>query len=65
MIFRLRQKPSKRDVAWSESELLNSVQTHRLNSKEGEIKNSNYLRINNTNMDPGEVASKIKDRFNL
>ena len=62
---RLAHKPSKRDVAWSESDLLNSVENHRLNSREGEIKESNYLRINNTDLSPKKVAQKIKHRFDL
>ena len=62
---RLVHKPSKRDVEWSESNLLNSVENQRLNSKEGEIKVNNYLRINNTDLDPVAVAKQIKDRFLL
>tara|TARA_B100000745_G_scaffold232494_1_gene156395 strand:+ start:108 stop:668 length:561 start_codon:yes stop_codon:yes gene_type:complete len=62
---RLVHKPSKRDVEWSESNLLNSVENHRLNSKEGEIEEENYLRINNTKLGPEAVASAIKERFNL
>lgn len=38
---------------------------HRPNSLEGEIKEKNYLRINNTDLDPTTVAQKIKEKFNL
>jgi hypothetical protein len=38
---------------------------HRLNSLEGEIKEKNYFRIDNTKISPEIVAQKIKDRFNL
>ena len=62
---RLNHKPSKRDIAWSESNLLESVENHRLNSREGEIKEANYLRIDNTNLSPEEVAMAIKDQFDL
>ena len=38
---------------------------HRLNSEEGEVKEENYLRIDNTNLSPETVALKIKEKFNL
>ncbi|MCA9359473.1 AAA family ATPase [Candidatus Kaiserbacteria bacterium] len=62
---RLAHKPTKRDIEWSEGELLNSLDKHRLNSKEGEIESQNYIRINNNDLSPEEVAVKIKERFNL
>ena len=62
---RLAYKPSKRDVKWSESNLLNSVENHRLNSREGEVKETNYVRINNTDLSPEDVAEMIKGRFDL
>jgi hypothetical protein len=62
---RLAHKPSKRDVAWSESNLLHFVQNHRLNSRPGEIQESNYIRINNTDLEPAAVAAMIKERFDL
>lgn len=57
--------PTKRNIQWSEQELLNSVNKYRLNSKEGEIKQKNYLRINNTNLSAENVAKMIKDEFKL
>lgn len=57
--------PTKRNIQWSEQELLNSVNKYRLNSKEGEIKQKNYLRINNTNLSEENVAKMIKDEFKL
>lgn len=62
---RLAHKPTKRDIEWSEGELLNSLDKHRLNSNEGEIESRNYIRINNNDLSPKEVAIKIKERFNL
>ena len=62
---RLAHKPTKRDIEWSEGELLNSLDKHRLNSNEGEIDNPNYIRINNTDLSPEEVAKMIKERFSL
>ncbi len=62
---RLEHKPTKRNIEWSENELKDSMLTHRLNSKEGEIKEANYIRINNTVINPVEVAKIIKNKFNL
>jgi hypothetical protein len=62
---RLQHKPTKRDVKHSESNLLSSMETHRLNSLDGEITKSNYLRINNEGLSPDGVAGMIKERFAL
>jgi len=62
---RLNHKPTKRDVARSEDELMRGHLKHRANSLEGEITERNYLRINNTDVRPELVAQKIKDTFGL
>lgn len=62
---RLSYKPSKRDFEWSEKDLLKSVEKYRLNSKPNEIKEKNYLRINNTNISAKDTAQMIKERFQL
>ncbi len=62
---RLEHKPSKRNLDWSERDLLKSAQHKRLNSMEGEITRKNYLRIDNTNLNAGEVAKRIKEKFEL
>jgi hypothetical protein len=62
---RLEHKPTKRNIEWSENELKKSMEKHRLNSAEGEIQEKNYLRINNTELDPVIVAQKIRKTFNL
>ncbi|RLQ94583.1 AAA family ATPase [Falsibacillus albus] len=62
---RLEHKPSKRDIEWSEGELKNSMKKYRLNSSEGEINHSNYIRINNADLSAEETAKMIKDRFQL
>lgn len=62
---RLEHKPSKRDIEWSEGDLKKSMETYRLNSLEGEIKSSNYIKINNTNLSAEEVAKIIKGKFQL
>ncbi|MFA6463454.1 MAG: AAA family ATPase [Candidatus Paceibacterota bacterium] len=62
---RLEHKPTKRNIEWSENNLKKSSLEHRLNSKEGEIEEKNYIRIDNTNLSPQDVAKKIKEKFNL
>ncbi len=62
---RLEHKPSKRDVEWSENNLKNSMDKYRLNSLEGEIKYSNYIKINNTKLSPVDVAKVIKETFHM
>ena len=61
---RLLNKASKRDVVESNKRLLRE-DTHRLVSNEGEIPFKNYLRINNENLAPSEVALMIKEKFSL
>jgi len=63
--LRLREKPTKRDLKWSEDNLISSFKEKRLNSREGEIKEENYIRINNTNLSPKEVVNVIKSEFEL
>ena len=62
---RLEHKPTKRNIERSESELKNTMENYRLNSYEGEIKKENYVKINNTNLNAGELAKLIKERFSL
>ncbi len=62
---RLEHKPTKRDIARSEQDLKRTMERHRLNSIEGEIKKVNYIKINNTNRSAREVAEMIKERFAL
>ena len=62
---RLANKASKRDLEWSEKDLLKSFEKYRFNSKPNEIKEKNYLRINNTYLSAEEVAKMIKDKLEL
>lgn len=62
---RLLHKPTKRDIEWSEQNFRNTSSKYRLNSKEGEIKYENYIRIDNTNLEAEKAAQSIKDKFNL
>ncbi len=62
---RLRNKASKRDLAVSQERLLREDSRYRLVSREGEIPFENYIRIDNTRMEPQEAARLIKDKFAL
>jgi len=62
---RLNEKPTKRNLEFSESMFKNIEERHRLNSHDGEIKKKNYLKINNTNLEANQVANQIKVMFNL
>jgi len=62
---RLENKPTKRNIEWSEDDLKKSMEKYRLNSLDGEIKRKEYIRINNTNLSAQEVANVIKKKFNL
>lgn len=63
--LRLEQKSTKRNINKSEKDLIESMERIRMNSKEREIKKLNYIRINNTSLQPKEVANIIKERFKL
>lgn len=62
---RLEHKAKKRDLVWSENDLRRTMEKHRLNSYEGEINFSNYIKINNTNISAEKVARMIKEKFSL
>ncbi|WP_409369630.1 AAA family ATPase [Lysinibacillus sp. 38-6] len=62
---RLEHKSSKRNIEWSEKDLLQSMDKYRLNSFEGEISFANYIKINNTNIRAEEVAKIVKETFQL
>jgi hypothetical protein len=62
---RLQNKPTKRNIKESEYNLKSSMEKHRLNSIEGEITRENYIKINNTNLSPKEVAKIIKEKFKI
>lgn len=62
---RLKHKASKRDIEASNRRLIDDDSRHRCVSREGEIAFENYLRIDNTDRTPDEVARTIRDTFNL
>lgn len=61
--YRLSKKPSKRDLSFSEMELLESVKKHRLNSLDGEVTEKlpgvHYLKINTTQLSAEVTADRI------
>lgn len=62
---RLEHKRTKRNIERTQKEIKDSSLVHRLNSYDWEITNKNYIRINNTNLSPEEVALQIKNTFHL
>lgn len=62
---RLNYKASKRDIELSNQRLINDDKNYRCVSYEGEITFDNYLRIDNSDKEPAEVARLIKEAFNL
>ena len=62
---RLEMKATKRDVARSEANLLRDAEMHKLNSNCDEIWFEHHLKIDNTHLDPDEVADKIIAEFQL
>lgn len=62
---RLAHKASKQNIERSQSELLSSMDTYRLNSLPGEITHKNYLRMDNTYLDAETVALRIKQTFDF
>lgn len=63
---RLKCKESKRNLEWSEKDLLRSLEKHRLNSMPGEGEKifKNFMKIDNTNISAEEAAKMIKEKFN-
>jgi len=62
---RHRNKASKRNIEFSTSLILNEDSNYRLVSNEGELPVDNYIRIDNSNLEPDVVAKMIKDKFLL
>lgn len=62
---RLAHKPTKRNLDWSEKRLREAADKYRLNSVSGEIREENYLKIDNTDISAEMTAAIIKDNFDL
>lgn len=62
---RLKNKASKRELETSNERLLRDDERYRCESYDGEIKFEQYMKIDNTNLEPSTVAQMIKQQFNL
>ena len=62
---RMERKASKKDVAWSRANLLKDAKNHRLNTEKDEVWFENHLKIDNTNLEPDEVADQVIRAFQL
>ena len=62
---RMERKASKRDVAWSRADLLRSDARYRLNSAEGETWFENHLKIDNSHLEPDQVADLVIEKYHL
>ena len=62
---RLEKKFSKNNIERSQRDLLETMKEYRLNSNDGEVICPNHLKINNTNLEPEEVAEQVVTHFGL
>lgn len=62
---RLAHKPSKRDLVQSRERVIAMDRQFRFESRPGEIPFENYMRIDNSSLEPAAVAAMIKERFAL
>ena len=62
---RMERKASKRDVAWSRTNLLDGAAKYRLNSAEGETWFENHLKIDNSHLEPDQVADLVIEKYHL
>ncbi|MCL2365190.1 MAG: AAA family ATPase [Defluviitaleaceae bacterium] len=62
---RLLHKPSKRNVAASNARLIELDEKIRIVSRDNEIPFENYMKIDNTRLQPEDVADLIKNTFLL
>ncbi len=62
---RLNKKWTKRNIEWSQNEIVSSMKRHRMTSHDGEVPYKNYIKIDNTNKSAMEVAIIINEAFNL
>jgi hypothetical protein len=63
--FRLAEKPSKRDLAWSRQHVLDAETKYQLNSAGRFEGRPDYLHIENTSLSPEDVADKVIATFGL
>jgi chloramphenicol 3-O-phosphotransferase len=63
--YRLSQKPTKRDVAFSEKNLLELDANYKLNSDGDFFYRTNYLKLDSTQLTADEAARQIQSHFGL
>jgi len=62
---RLKHKPSKRNIEFSEQLLLKQNEKYRMNTLEGEFSERDIFKVENTHLSADEVATKIVEHFDL
>lgn len=62
---RLKNKPSKRNLEFSNKLLIYDDERYRTVSTAGEIPFENYIKIDNSDLPPEEAAKMIKEKFSL
>ena len=62
---RMERKASKKDVEWSKANLLRDAERHSLNSAPDEVWFEHHLKIDNSHLEPDEVADIIISTFHL
>ena len=62
---RMERKASKKDLVWSRANLLKDAKNHRLNSDKNEVWFEKHLKIDNTYLEPDQVADQIIEAFHL
>lgn len=62
---RLKHKASKRNLEFSNRDLMETTKKYRVVSNEGELTFENYIKIDNSHLTAAEVAQIIKERFNI
>lgn len=62
---RLEHKPSKRNLEHSSSSMVRFEDRYQMNSKPGQLQETNYLRIDNTDKSPEAVVDALVEAFRL
>ena len=62
---RLKNKASKNNIAWSNQRLIEDDAKYRLESLAGEIPFENYMKLDNSELEPAQAAQQIQLRFSL
>ncbi|GAB5553491.1 MAG: AAA family ATPase [Saprospiraceae bacterium] len=60
---RIKHKPSKSDMVFSEKALLSYEKDYRMNSSKEDLPGKKVLRINNTYLSPEQVAHRILEHL--